>query len=146
MDWKIVTVGTPSLKYPKLGVEDYLGRLKKAGKAELVHLRCSGAEDAAKKMLEASEGCYRVLLDEHGKSFRSLEWARWIERKQEEGVRRIAFLIGGSEGHPEELKQKCDFSLTLSALTLMHELALLVLLEQVYRAECILSGHPYHRE
>ena len=64
---------------------------------------------------------------------------------QMHSVRRIAFLIGASDGHTEELRSRCNHILSLSKFTLQHELALVVLLEQLYRCHTILAGTPYHR-
>ena len=61
-------------------------------------------------------------------------------------VKTVAFLIGAADGHSEELREKCDLLLTLSGFTLQHELALLVLLEQLYRLTTLKSGSPYHRD
>jgi 23S rRNA (pseudouridine1915-N3)-methyltransferase len=61
-------------------------------------------------------------------------------------IKTAAFLIGAADGHSEELRKSCDMVLTLSAFTLQHELALLVLLEQIYRVATLKSGSPYHRD
>ena len=57
----------------------------------------------------------------------------------------VAFLVGGAEGHPEAVREEADLLLSLSPLTLQHELALLVLMEQLYRVLTLRAGHPYHR-
>ncbi len=67
-----------------------------------------------------------------------------IERR--EGVKEITYLIGAADGHTEELRKSCDLVLSLSPLTLQHELALVVLLEQIYRVATLRRGEPYHRE
>ncbi len=61
-------------------------------------------------------------------------------------VKTVAFLIGAADGHTQELRDTCDMVLSLSTLTMQHELALIVLLEQLYRLACIKSGSPYHRD
>ncbi len=61
-------------------------------------------------------------------------------------VKTVAFLVGAADGHTQELRDACDMVLSLSKLTMQHELALIVLLEQLYRLACIKSGSPYHRD
>jgi 23S rRNA (pseudouridine1915-N3)-methyltransferase len=97
-------------------------------------------------MLDATAGSLRVLLDERGKHQRSLELAGWIKARELEGCKHVSLLIGGANGHSAELREAVRERWTLSAMTLQHELALVVLLEQIYRAYSILRGEPYHRE
>jgi 23S rRNA (pseudouridine1915-N3)-methyltransferase len=97
-------------------------------------------------MLAASEGCLRVVLDERGVSWRSMDLAHWMDARQREGIKRAALLIGGADGHAQLLRDAADVCWSLSRLTLQHELALTVALEQLYRAGSILRGEPYHRE
>jgi 23S rRNA (pseudouridine1915-N3)-methyltransferase len=97
-------------------------------------------------LLERTEGCRRLVLDERGERLTSRQFARLIEELELGGVRRAAFLVGGSDGHSEEVRAKADRVLSLSSLTLQHELALVVLLEQLYRGYAILRGLPYHRD
>lgn len=85
-----------------------------------------------------------VALDERGKSYRSEDWARWLGRVLEEREA-LVFLIGGAYGLADKVLRRADRRLSLSSFTLGHELALLVLLEQLYRAFTILSGEPYHK-
>lgn len=90
---------------------------------------------------------YRVVLDESGRLLSSMEFARKVKKWEEDpGVRRVAFLIGGADGHSEDLLAQADFRWSLGKGTLQHELALVVVLEQLYRAWSINTGHPYHRE
>jgi 23S rRNA (pseudouridine1915-N3)-methyltransferase len=85
-----------------------------------------------------------VLLDERGEEPTSLELAqrlsKWLQRGQD-----VALVIGGSDGHSEELRARAQETLSLSRMTLAHRLARLVLLEQLYRAFTILRGEPYHK-
>ena len=146
MHWKVVTVGKPALSWARQGAEDYLKRLQRGGQWEWVVLKNAPVEQVTERMLAASEGCVRVVLDERGKAWRSLELARWVDTQQQAGVKRGALLIGGADGHSAVLRQVADVCWSLSALTLQHELALIVALEQMYRAGTILRGEPYHRE
>lgn len=86
-----------------------------------------------------------VALDERGREFASADFARWIGRRIEENVD-TAFLIGGPDGLAAPLKDEAETIMRLSAMTLPHGLARVLLAEQLYRAVSILQNHPYHRE
>jgi 23S rRNA (pseudouridine1915-N3)-methyltransferase len=86
-----------------------------------------------------------VLLDEHGKEFRSIELAKWLEQKQQT-ARRLVFVIGGPYGFSEAIYKRANEQLSLSKLTFSHQMVRLVFTEQIYRACTILKGEPYHHE
>lgn len=146
MNWTIITIGKPALPWAREALADYGSRLKKAQQVDLVHLKDGPPDQVTKRMLEASENSLRVLLDERGKQQRSLDLARWIQHQELHGCKRVSLLIGGANGHSEALKAAVKDSWALSAMTLQHEIALIVLMEQIYRAYSILRGEPYHRE
>jgi 23S rRNA (pseudouridine1915-N3)-methyltransferase len=79
-----------------------------------------------------------VALDEHGKDLTTVQFAELLKSE-------VAFVIGGPDGLPDEIRKKADLLLKLSSLTLPHALAQVVLMEQIYRAATLLTGHPYHR-
>jgi len=85
-----------------------------------------------------------VALDPAGRAMDSTAFARWLERLQDAGPREVVFLVGGADGLPEDLRQQSEL-ISLSKLTLPHELARVVLLEQLYRAFTILRNFPYPR-
>jgi 23S rRNA (pseudouridine1915-N3)-methyltransferase len=87
----------------------------------------------------------RVALDERGKALSSDAFARLMGHKRDDGVASLAFLIGGPDGNGKAVLDAADLTLSLGSMTLPHGLARVVLIEQVYRAVTILSGHPYHR-
>ncbi len=87
-----------------------------------------------------------VALDERGKAFSSLEFSRLLGRWRDNGARDLAFLIGGAEGLSDGVKKRVGLVLSLGPATWPHFLARGMLLEQIYRAETLLAGHPYHRE
>jgi 23S rRNA (pseudouridine1915-N3)-methyltransferase len=87
-----------------------------------------------------------AVLDEQGKQVTSRELARKLSDWELGRTKAVAFLIGGADGHSDELRRTADWCWSLSPLTLQHELALVVLLEQLYRARCINAGTPYHRD
>ncbi|WP_293171954.1 23S rRNA (pseudouridine(1915)-N(3))-methyltransferase RlmH [Oceanithermus sp.] len=144
MRWRIVAVDKPKLRYAREGVAFYRERLGALTGVELLTVR--PGPQAARRQLELSEGWFRVVLDERGELLRSLELARRIERWEGRGVGRVALLVGGAEGHADEVRAAADWLWSLSPLTLQHELALVVAMEQIYRAYMIKRGSPYHRE
>ena len=144
---RIIAAGKPALAYAKAGVDDYLKRLSRFGNYELVTVKAGGRDEVSARLLERSEGCYRIALDERGQSPATREFAAKLETLAARGdVKTLAFLIGAADGHSESLRESADMLLALSSFTLQHELALLVLLEQLYRAASLASGSPYHRD
>lgn len=139
--------------------ELYWKRLEQAGRAvsfspvrleELSEGRAATPElrktDEAQRLLRAcGEADVRVALDEHGKALSSEILAAWIKAKRDGGAKSMAFLIGGPDGHGADALAETSLKLSLSAMTLPHGLARVVLAEQLYRAATIISGHPYHR-
>lgn len=87
---------------------------------------------------------YKIVLDERGKSMSSLQFSSLIQNVQEQ-ARDMAFFIGGTFGHSDKMRACADTVLSLSALTFPHFLVRPFLIEQIYRAQTILSGHPYHK-
>ena len=86
-----------------------------------------------------------VLLDEHGKEFRSVEFADWLQRKQST-VRRLIFVIGGPYGFSKTVYERANEQVSLSQMTFSHQLVRLLFVEQLYRACTIIKGEPYHHE
>ena len=87
----------------------------------------------------------RVALDRRGRQLDSDAFARWIGARRDTGAGELAFLVGGADGHPEAVLQKCALVLSFGPMTFPHLLARILLVEQLYRAQQILAGHPYHR-
>lgn len=146
MHWRIITVGKPALPWARLGFEDYMHRLKRAARVEHIVIKEGPREHVESQLLQASAESVRIVLDERGKAWRSLELAKWIEQKEVQGTRRASLIIGGADGHSESFRRQADECWTLSSFTLQHEIALVVLAEQLYRAYSILRKEPYHRE
>jgi 23S rRNA (pseudouridine1915-N3)-methyltransferase len=142
----ILTIGKPRLAYARAGVSEYLGRFPTTSGVKIESLRASGTEEEGRTFLARSEGMFRVALDERGDQFTSRDLARKLANWELSRKKNVAFLIGGADGHSDEVRKKADWLWSLSSLTLQHELALVVLLEQLYRARCITSGTPYHRD
>jgi 23S rRNA (pseudouridine1915-N3)-methyltransferase len=147
MQIRLIVAGKPALAYAKAGVEEYLKRLSRTGGHELVVIKAGDRDEVSARLLERSQGCYRVALDERGECLTTRKLAEKLDALEMRGdVKTVAFLIGAADGHTPELREKCDVILTLSPFTLQHELALLVLLEQLYRVATLKSGSPYHRD
>lgn len=147
MHLRLIVAGKPALAYARTGVDDYLKRLCRFGSYELVMVKAGGRPEVSARLLERSEGSYRIALDERGDRPTTRQMAERIQALEIRGdVKSVSFLIGAADGHTPELRERCDWILALSSLTLQHELALLVLLEQLYRIASLRNGLPYHRD
>ena len=137
------------------GWDDYARRMPRDYALELVALkpesrgrgkpvaRMLAAE--AKRIAAACKGALVVALDEHGRSWTTRELADHIARWRDD-ARDVAFVIGSADGLAETVKRDAQAVVALSAMTLPHGLVRVLLAEQLYRAACLLTGHPYHRE
>ena len=102
-------------------------------------------EEAAAMLAEVPAGADLVALDAAGRSFDSDAFHRWLVGRMEAGIPAICFAIGGPEGHDPSLRDRARLQLSLSAMTLPHEIAEVILLEAIYRALMRWRGLPYHR-
>ena len=91
-------------------------------------------------------GDYLVLLDEHGRERRSIEFAQWMQKKMAAGPKRLIFVVGGPYGFSEAVYAAAQEKVSLSQMTLSHQMIRLLFVEQIYRAMTILNGEPYHHE
>jgi 23S rRNA (pseudouridine1915-N3)-methyltransferase len=146
MLWRIITVGKPSLSWAREGFADYLGRLQRMTKVEHVVVKEGPRAQVEQRLLLHSEKSLRILLDERGQALRSLALAGWVQQQELHGVKQVSLIIGGADGHSPAFRAQAQALWTLSSFTLQHEVALVVLAEQLYRAYSILRGEPYHRE
>jgi 23S rRNA (pseudouridine1915-N3)-methyltransferase len=92
------------------------------------------------------DGDHVVLLDEGGKEFRSVEFARFLEQRQAVGARRLVFIVGGPYGFSKDIYALAREKISLSRMTFSHQMVRLFFVEQCYRAMTILRGEPYHHE
>lgn len=146
MTWKIYAAGKPALAYAKTGIAEYLKRLRRGAKVELIYLKAGDSETVSADLLARSEGTFRIALDERGQAWTTGKFVDLVNAwEMEPVIKTISLLIGACDGHTADLRKKADAIWALSPLTLQHELALLVLLEQLYRAYSIKRGEPYHR-
>lgn len=131
--------------------DDYVRRLPWPIVLREVEARGSLPPDTARQreaqlLLAAIPGAAVVVaLDEHGRSFSSADFAAQLRCWREAAVGDLAFLIGGADGHGDAVRERADVLLSLGPMTWPHLLARILLAEQLYRAQTILDGHPYHR-
>jgi 23S rRNA (pseudouridine1915-N3)-methyltransferase len=103
------------------------------------------AEEAAAILAEVSPTAKLILLDEFGANPGSVAFADMIAQYRDGGVQDLVFAIGGPDGHGDALKARADKTIAFGAMTWPHQIARILLAEQIYRMTTILSGHPYHR-
>lgn len=147
----IVAVGRTGSLAPV--IEDYRTRAARRWTLEVVEVRQARGTVAARVLRREAAairarlrpGFVRVAVTRDGDGLSSPELARWLERLEREAARGIHFVIGGAFGLDPEIRGECSARLSLSTLTLPHDLARLLLLEQLYRAGTILGNHPYHK-
>ena len=146
MRWQIFAIGKPRLDYAKLGIDDYVGRMRPFAPVQMNYLKATTQAGEGLALVERSKGMFRIVLDERGEEVTSRAFAKKISDLEMHGKRDIAIIIGGADGHTDEVRQAAGWLWSLSKLTLQHELALVVAMEQLYRAYTIKSGLPYHRD
>ena len=126
--------------------EDYTRRMRKDMRIDLEEIPVGRAKaDEQKRLLERIGDDYLVALDERGKSLTTLQLAKWLGERQQDG-RNLTFVIGGPDGLGPAMLVKADLRWSLSGLTFPHAMVRVILAEQLYRAHSVLQNHPYHRE
>jgi 23S rRNA (pseudouridine1915-N3)-methyltransferase len=126
-------------KFQEILIED----VKNAGKLPKDELKKLEGEKLLSKVNNTD---FLVLLDEKGKSFQSVLFAKWLEQKAVQGTQHIIFAVGGAFGFSEKVYERADFSLRLSDMTFSHQLIRLIFAEQLYRAYTIINNEPYHND
>jgi 23S rRNA (pseudouridine1915-N3)-methyltransferase len=121
-------------------LDDYLKRISRSCHIEATEVRDG---EAAIKRLDADRAATALLLDANGKNYDSESLAKWLGEQRDRGTREIIFLCGDADGFPEDLRKRVLMKISLSPMTYSHELARVMLAEQLYRAFAILSGSPY---
>jgi len=144
MKIQFVTIGKPKLHYANLGWNEYIWRLEHFHQVDVKHLADKYAKDT-KKILEATADTYRVaLVIEGGKALSSHQLAHFLQDRELVG-KKLSFIVGGPEGLPQKVIDACDYQWSLSPLTFPHDLAMVIMLEALYRASTINAGVPYHK-
>lgn len=150
---RLIWVGKTKNEHLRALTDDYLGRLRRFVRVEVVELRESARHTEREGIEEESrriKGAFRsdafvVLLDVEGREWGSRELAGEIEKWQTIGRKEVAFVIGGHNGVSKEVASRADIRWSLSRLTLTHEMTRVVLAEQLYRAYTIIHGLPYQK-
>jgi 23S rRNA (pseudouridine1915-N3)-methyltransferase len=139
--------------------ERYLGRANAAGRgiglaplevrevaeSNSKHAKDRIAEEGRSLLALAASGARQIVLDARGRNLTSEEFAARLAALRDQGAREAVFFIGGADGLAEPVRKGADLVLAFGAATIPHQLARILLAEQIYRAITILSGHPYHR-
>ena len=150
MKFRFVWIGKTKDKNYRALQEEYLQRLSHFVKFEVVEIRDSAPhetkETEGKRILDKlNQSSFVCLLDVTGKSVTSHELAKEVGKWLDGGLKEISFVIGGADGASPEVAARADFRLSLSFLTFTHEMARVVMLEQLYRAYTIIKGYPYQK-
>jgi 23S rRNA (pseudouridine1915-N3)-methyltransferase len=141
MKIRLVMLGKTRRPEVRALVDDYVSRIARFSEVEVAELREDSSGSFRKLTLDS--GATVVLLDDGGKHLSSSQFAKWLGETRDRGAREIVFLCGSAEGFPDALRRRATQELSLSSLTFSHELARVMLAEQLYRAFAILAGHPY---
>ena len=153
MRLRLIWVGKTRDEHLRALAEEYLKRLRRYAKCEVAEVREGGSADERAcleeegKRITASlaSDALTVLLDVGGREWSSHELAAQVEAWQGRSVKEVAFVVGGHLGVSEDVRRRAHLRWSLSRLTLTHEMARVVLLEQLYRAHTILRGVPYQK-
>lgn len=157
MKFVLLVVGKTIEKHYVTAIDDYTERCKHYASfdmeviPELKNTKSLSADQQKEKegelILKALQpGDVMVLLDEHGKEFRSVEFARWVEKKMQTVAKRLVFIIGGPYGFSSAVYQAASEKISLSKMTFSHQMIRIIFVEQLYRAFSILNNSPYHHE
>ncbi len=146
MHFTILCVGKLKEDYMRKAVADYITRLSKYAKTEVLEVAESDIPGEGDALLRrVSPGTCVVAMDLHGKMMDSPALATWISRKTLSGTSHFTFVIGGSDGIDTRICQLADLRLCLSPMTFTHQMTRLILSEQLYRAMKINAGEKYHK-
>ncbi|MBO8474680.1 MAG: 23S rRNA (pseudouridine(1915)-N(3))-methyltransferase RlmH [Bacteroidetes bacterium] len=153
----LLTVGKTDIRWVREGLEIYISRLKHYIPFSLTEIpELKNASSLSKDQIKAREGELIlksikpsdevILLDEHGKEYTSMEWARNMEKRMSGSGRDMVFVIGGAYGFSDDVYSRCDGKVSLSKMTFSHQMVRTIFAEQLYRAFTIIRGEPYHHE
>lgn len=143
---RILAVGTRMPEWVTTAYEDYARRMRKDMRVDLEEIPVGRVKaDEEERLLQRIGDDYLVALDERGKSLTTLQLARWLGERQQDG-RNLSFVIGGPDGLGPTILVKAALRWSLSSLTFPHAMVRVILAEQLYRAHSVLQNHPYHRE
>lgn len=157
MKVSLLTVGKTDIKWVAEGAGMYISRIRHYLPFEMVEIpelknASSLSQDQIKQkeadliMKNIHPGDFVVLLDEHGREFRSMEFSSWMEERMSRSGKDMVFVIGGAYGFADAVHERADFKISLSRMTFSHQLVRTIFVEQLYRAMTIMRGEPYHHE
>lgn len=157
MNIELIVIGKTDSKEVAALVEMYLKRVNHYCRMALTTLpdvkntksltmKQQRALEGEALLRQLTEGDYVVLLDERGEEFRSVEFAHWLQKRLNSGIRRLVLIIGGPYGFSEEINARANAKLSLSRMTFSHQIVRAIFAEQIYRAFTILNNEPYHHE
>ena len=128
-------------------IDEYKKRLTRYADFEEIRIDHSDikleGENISKKVMDSD---YVVLLDETGNNISSIDFAEFVDNRQNSSSKRLVFVIGGAYGAAQNIKDRANYILSLGSMVWPHELARLMLIEQIYRAYSILNNMPYHHK
>lgn len=157
MNVSLLTVGKTDVKWVKEGLDLYKSRLKHYVPFEVTEIpELKKVANLTKQQIKEKEGEFilknigpndtLLLLDEHGREFRSMEFADYLERQMASGSRNLVFVVGGAYGFSDKVYERSQGRISLSKMTFSHQMVRTIFAEQLYRAFTILKGEPYHHE
>jgi len=154
MRLKLLWVGKTQESWVRTGIEEYAGRVRRYLPLEILEAREEkGAQAAAMRERECErlakllpKGAKLVLLDERGDEMTSTEFASFLSRNRDQGTQELVFAIGGAYGFTDGFRGQAFKAISLSRMTLTHQMVRVFLLEQIYRGFTIMNGEPYHHE
>lgn len=151
---RLVTVGTLKEKFLKDAINEYLKRLSRFAKVEIVELEESKIQSKSEEQIKKEEGerilkrikesDYLILLDLKGEMLSSEEFSTKLKNLIDKGVSPLTFVIGGTLGLSEEVRKRANLSISISRMTFTHQMCRVILLEQIYRAFKIINNEEYH--
>ena len=153
----LLTVGKTDRDWVRQGLEIYLSRLRHYINFSLVEIpELKNVSALSKQQIKLKEGSLilksirpndeLILLDEHGREFRSLDFADFLKERLDYASRDMVFVIGGAYGFSQEVYQRANSKISLSKMTFSHQMVRAIFAEQIYRAFTIIRGEPYHHE
>lgn len=157
MNMILLTVGKTDVNWVKEGLELYASRLRHYVPFTITEIpELKKVANFTKQQIKDKEGelilknvgpqDILILLDEHGRECRSLEFAEFLEKQLSTGAKNLIFTVGGAYGFSEAVYQRANQKLSLSKMTFSHQMVRTIFAEQLYRAFTILKGEPYHHE
>ena len=157
MKIELFVVGKTNHNYLSPGIEDYLKRINRYIQFSICCISdAKNTKNLSQQQQKNAEGQnilvaiensdYVVLLDEHGKEYKSIEFASLIDKKMQTVAKRLVFVVGGPYGFSEDVYKRANEKISLSKMTFPHDLIRLIFVEQLYRAFSILNHEPYHHE